>query len=101
MPIKQIMHNYANYTKNSTLNLVEFHGWRHVQIVARLRRCPASHAVLSSLATCRGGRHFFMTGFLVSGGAPATARWKAAPLSLLVSEEALQGLDATTPFSRR
>jgi len=53
------------------------------------------------LATCRGGRHFFMSGFLVSGGAPATARWKAALLSLLVSEEALQGLDATTPFSRR
>ena len=34
-----------------------------------------------------------MSGFLVSGGAPATARWKAALLSLLVSEEALQGLD--------
>ena len=71
-----------------------FQGWRHVQIVARLRRCPASHAVLSSLAACRGGRHFFMSGFLVSGGARATARWKAALLSLLVSEEALQGLDA-------
>ena len=31
---------------------------------------------------------------LGSGGAPAKARWKAALLSLRVSEEALQGLNA-------
>ena len=70
-----------------------FQGWRQVRIVARHRCRPAPHAALSSLARCRGRRRLFLSGLLGSGGS-AKARWKAALLSLRVSEEALQGLDA-------